>query len=880
MKDHQDNHCPLNIERAKFLELLNFDKNIARAEGSYLYTADGEKYLDFTSQYGAVPFGHNPEFLWDELLSQHKQSPGIMIQPFKSRGALALANELIEVAPGKPTNITFSCSGAEAIETAIKMARARTGRNKILSTLNGFHGKTMAASLATGNPYYREPFLCQNNDFAHIPYDDLAALEAALVSKEYAAFIVEPIQGEGGMIVPSPGYLKGCERLCSETGTLFVVDEIQVGLGRTGRLFACEAEDVSPDILVIAKALGGGMLPISACVANAKAWSKDFGQRHSSTFANNHLSAQIGLAVIRKLRSDSSVLDNVNTVGRYLKDQLNRLVAKFPKAFRSCSGEGFMLGLAIADWQDDEAYATGMTSKMGYAVPLVSSYLLNRHKIFTAPTLNASNVLRIQPNYLATAEQVDRLVAALEDVGALVTEGRFAEFFRAAIGLKPAVKAQKLRAVKNVIALPSGPKLGTFAFFMHPTTEQDATEGMPGGSEAYDEQETEKVINWIRQLKSVSSLAAPTYYMPCFPSKQGGYVDGWLISCPLTPREMMRLTKEEKAKLLNSYVKSAQSVNATMIGLGAFTSVISRSGLLVSDCGTPVTTGNAYTALTSTDSIRQLVQRSGRTLSELHLGIVGVSGSVGRLAMLDLGPDCKKISLIGNARNKTNHDSLEAVAGELLIEILGQTPGEYKSIRAELVAAGITAEHVLCDSSELSHADRHRQIYKRIKYVFERNKSAAAKFPITLTNEITQQLPHCDIVITATSNGEAFIKSECLARNAIICDVARPSDLTSEVLEQRDDVLAYEGGLVKLPAHLRFGGPNIVGLETGISLACLSETVILTMSQVQKNYSVGGVSSIAEARQVFQFANEHGFSTHIPQFDLTFRNKEKVYAVT
>lgn len=877
--------CPLNVERAKFLELLNFDKNIVRAEGSYLFGADGEQYLDFTSQYGAVPFGHNPEFLWDELLKQHQQSPGIMIQPFKSQGALALANELIAVAPGKPKQVTFACSGAEAIETAIKMARAGTGRRRILSTLNGFHGKTMAASLATGNPYYREPFLCENNDFTHIPYNDLAALEVALSTGEYAAFIVEPIQGEGGMIVPAPGYLKGCEQLCAQTGTLFVVDEIQVGLGRTGKLFACEAEDVSPDILVIAKALGGGMMPISACIANARAWSKDFGQRHSSTFANNHLSAQIGLAVIRKLRDDSHVLDNINAVGCYLKDKLETLVALYPSAFASCSGTGFMQGLTIADWQDDDAYVTGMASEMGYAVPLVSSYLLNRHGIFTAPTLNASNVLRIQPNYLTTRDQVDRLIAALDDVGALIGAGRFGEFFRAAMGMKPAEKTQTPRASRTVgnavaVPVPDGPKLGTFAFFIHPTTELDGVEAMPGGCAAYDEAETEKVMQWIRQLKSVNGLAAPAFYLPCFPSQQGGYVDGWLISSPLTPRDMMRLTKDEKARLLGSYVQSAKAVNANMIGLGAFTSVISRSGLLVSDCGIPVTTGNAYTALTSTDSVRQQVQQRGQALANLHLGIVGVSGSVGRLAMLDLGPECRHISLIGNARNKNNHSSLEAVAGELLIEILTHAAAAPGSMGAELAAAGITADHVLGDTRELAAAERHRQIYLHIKNLFADRRGAAARFPITLTNDICQQLPQCDLVITATSNGEAFIQPEYLARNAIVCDVARPSDLTAGVLDQRTDVMAYEGGLVKLPAPLRFGGANIVGLETGISLACLSETVILTMAQVQKNYSMGGVSSIAEARQVFQFANEHGFSTHIPQFDINVCDREKRYAVT
>lgn len=187
----------LNVERQRFLDVLNFNKSVVRAKDAYLYTDDGKQILDFTSQYGAVPFGHNPDFLWDVLCQQREQSPGIMIQPLQSQAAVALADALVQVAPGNHRHVTFAQSGAEAVEAAIKMVRARTGRHKILSTLNGFHGKTMASSLVTGNHYYREPFLCRTDDFDHIPFDDLNALEQALSGGEYAAFFVEPVQGEG-----------------------------------------------------------------------------------------------------------------------------------------------------------------------------------------------------------------------------------------------------------------------------------------------------------------------------------------------------------------------------------------------------------------------------------------------------------------------------------------------------------------------------------------------------------------------------------------------------------------------------------------------------------------------------------------------------------
>jgi acetylornithine/succinyldiaminopimelate/putrescine aminotransferase/predicted amino acid dehydrogenase len=865
----------LNVERQRFLDVLNFNKSVVRAKDAYLYTDDGKQILDFTSQYGAVPFGHNPDFLWDVLCQQREQSPGIMIQPLQSQAAVALADALVQIAPGTHRHVTFAQSGAEAVEAAIKMVRARTGRHKILSTLNGFHGKTMASSLVTGNHYYREPFLCRTDDFDHIPFDDLSALEKALSSGEYAAFFVEPVQGEGGMVTPAPGYLKACENLCHQYQTLLVVDEIQTGLGRTGALFACQHDDVQPDIIVIAKALGGGMLPISACIASPRAWSKDFGQRHSSTFANNHLTASIGLAVLRKLQDEPAILANVRELGAYLTAQLDQLVRDFPAAFRARSGVGFMQGIALADWQSEDSYFPGYVAELGQAVPVVASYLLNRHQIFTAPTLNASNVLRIQPNYLITREQIDRLIHALRDVGQLISEGRFSAFLNTIMGLgsrRHLMDMLQLPERTPAAAEPKGEKRGTFAFFIHPTTDTDLIEGMPGGVAAYDEQDIPRILDWSARLKKVNYLAAPSYYLPCCPSRDGGYVDGWLISSLLTPREMMRLNKDEKAELLASYMRAAQAVGATMVGLGAFTSVISRSGAMVTDFGLPVTTGNAYTALTSTDSVRQICTATGRPLASQHLGILGVKGSVGRLALLDLAPECGRISLIGNPRNKGNVESLEVVAGELLVQVLTDTQFQGLPLYANLAQTGIDPRHLQIDDTAPGSADYFAKVYRRIKHVYELNEGACPRFPLVLSNQVEQALAQCDVVITATSNGEAFIQPDCLKVNAIVCDVARPSDVAGEVQAVRPDVIAYEGGLVQLPADLRFGRPNVVGLPAGISLACLSETMILALAGVDRHYSVGGNSSLDEARQVFRWATAFGFLTHVPVFARTAIN--------
>lgn len=854
---------PLNNERSNFLSLINFNKSISSAKGSYLYSDEGETYLDFTSQYGAVSFGHNPDFLWEEINKQSISSQGIMIQPFQSQGAIELAEELIKLSPGNMKHVTFGCTGAEGVEISIKIAKSKTKRSKILSATNSFHGKTMGAVLATGNQFYSEIFYSDNDAFVHVPFNDLVELEKVLSTEEFAAFIVEPIQGEGGMVESLPGYLNGCQTLCEKFGTLFVIDEIQTGLGRTGSLFACEKEDVQPDILILAKALGGGLLPLSACLSNEKSWSPDFCERHSSTFANNHLSAMVGLQVIRRLSSDKKILDNIKIVGNYLKESLIALVNDYPLIYKSTSGCGLMQGIALESWQGLDSYIACVVSESGYVVPVISSYLLNEHKIFTAPTLNASDVLRIQPNYTVTKDQVDQLIYGLRDIGYLVSNNHFEKIFRSVIGLNKQNSIENEYIYKNTSPTPYGPKLGTFAFLMHPTTNDDLVESMPGGSMAYSQDDIDHIIEWGNKLKSVNFLATAAHYIPSVQSSKYGYVDGWFISCPLLPNEMMHLTRVQKEKLLSSYVAVAKQKNANVIGLGAFTSVISKSGTAILDCGIPVTTGNSYTALTSTDSIRYICKKQNRNIDKLHFGVVGVSGSVGRLAMLDLGPECNRVSLMGNPKNKANVSSLEVIAGELLVEIFFS--GDKSSpIRIKLESGGVNVEFIR-NLFVNKNNETLREIFCKVKGKYISNKGSLENFPIELSNNVSFQLPKCDLVISATSNGKSFITPNMIAENAIMCDVARPSDLIDDISIVRNDVTFYEGGLVNLPNNVKFGEANLVGLPTGVTLACLSEAMILTMKQATHNYSIGGTSSLEEAKQIFQWGKDNGFITHIPK---------------
>lgn len=218
----------LNPARASLLKMFALDAKIVSGSGFTLLDEDGRPYLDFLSQYGALPFGHNPPMLWDALDSARAEQLPSLVQPLLAVEAERLAERLAEITPGDLAITTFANSGAETVEAAIKLARLRTGRSGILSTLNGFHGKTLGALSATGKPLYQEGFSAPAPGFDYVPYGDLDALKTRLemAGDNIAAFIVEPIQGEGGVICPPQDYIDSAITICRSHGVLFILDEI------------------------------------------------------------------------------------------------------------------------------------------------------------------------------------------------------------------------------------------------------------------------------------------------------------------------------------------------------------------------------------------------------------------------------------------------------------------------------------------------------------------------------------------------------------------------------------------------------------------------------------------------------------------------------
>ena len=391
--------------------LLGDSGRFVRARGSLLTDERGTEYLDCLAGFGAVNVGHNhPELL--AALEQVAELPNFL-QVWPSAVAAALAASLLEVAPGGLGRVFFCNSGTEAVEAAIKLARGSTGRPGLLSTTQAFHGKSMGSLSVSGRPVYREPFGPLLPGCELVPFGDLDALERALRTREYGGFVVEPIQGEAGIVVPPAGYLKAAEQLCRATETLLVVDEVQTGMGRTGTLFACDREGVAPDVLCLAKGLSGGLIPIGACLARSEVWNRVYGTRetahlHTSTFGGGTRACAVALKTLEVLLRDR-LPEHADQVGARLLARLSDIAERFP-LIAEVRGRGLLIGVEFA------APRIGARLAREYAGAVAAALLWQEHRIITINTLSNPNVMRIEPPLVLTEEQADRIADALEAV--------------------------------------------------------------------------------------------------------------------------------------------------------------------------------------------------------------------------------------------------------------------------------------------------------------------------------------------------------------------------------------------------------------------------------------------------------------------------------
>ncbi len=862
----------LNVTRQELLDFVGLNETVASASGTRIVTESGQTLIDFVGQFGAVPFGYGPREITDAATAFLASGRPTFVQPLLNPEVEQLARRLIEIAPGSMSRVTFTTSGAETVEAAIKLARAATNRELIVGTCTGFHGKTQGAVGVTGKQLYREPFHLRPDGFSHVPYGDLAALETMLQKNRVAAFFVEAVQGEAGMITPPAGYLLAAQELCRKYGALFVLDEIQTGLGRTGQLFAATAEGLAPDVLLLAKALGGGLVPIGACIYGENCWSRDFDRHHSSTFAVNGFTAAVGLAVIEQLTANGGeVVKRAAEQGAYLRAGLERLVAHYPQVFESLDGRGLMLGLKFRRWSGDRLYTLSLASAFGALVPIVCGYLKSRHGVYCLPTLSEGNVLRIQPPFTISQGDIDVLLHGLHAAAELIAHDQQHRLILDAHGFAgprgPLAKWAAPTAAKRHGG--GGRCLGRFAFLLHPTTPESVNGDSIVDALGVSAEEKAFMQDWLAEFSEWAKPDLDTgvsYHARHIYNDDGDYVEGWLVGSLLQPRDLMRLSMSKRRKLLDNYLETVASLDVDFVGLGAYTSVISNAGSDVVNERFHTTTGNSLTAMVGVDALVSTCAARGAPLAKRLTGVIGAYGSVGRLASLRLGKYSEHLVLLGNAANRGAMHELRLVGGELYSAALqamrsGHPTGIAKTLAMLLPDAGVV-ERLL--ARDLSDDAQLRDLFDSIDAL---GREKAGYLPaVTVASDLAHWLPRLEVVLSATSNGAAFIDPAALHHNAIICDCAQPPDIGHSSLPQRPDVTVIEGGLIHMPERsYRFGDQNLTSLPSGTIFSCLAETIVLTMAGKQRDYSIGKRPTLADAEAIFELARDFGFAPAVEQ---------------
>ncbi len=379
----------INPYLARLMNFAGFGVEV-EAQGCTIRDHEGREYLDFLGGYGVFALGHRHPKVVEAVKMQLDKMP-LSGKTFFNAVQAELAERIAEIAPADLEFSFFSNSGAEAVEAALKFAKVTTGRSKIVAAKGGFHGKTIGALSTTGRDNYRMPFEPLMPGVEFVPFGDLDA-SAAAIQNDTAAVLVEPVQGEGGIRVPPVGYLKGLKEQCQAAGALLVADEVQTGLGRTGMMFGCDFDGVQPDIMTLAKSLGGGVMPIGATVFTQQIGEAVFGKSplaHTSTFGGNGLACAAGIATIDVIKSEGLVARSA-VLGERLKGFI-RQATEGSDLVAEIRGRGLMVGVEFAIDEVGE---------------LVIAQMVKRG-VVAAYTLNNPRVIRLEPPLIVTEEQVD-----------------------------------------------------------------------------------------------------------------------------------------------------------------------------------------------------------------------------------------------------------------------------------------------------------------------------------------------------------------------------------------------------------------------------------------------------------------------------------------
>jgi ornithine--oxo-acid transaminase len=408
----------INPQFTRVLKKIGFDREWTRAEGAYLWDARGDKYLDMLGGFGMFNVGRNNPHVRAALVEALELDLPGSVQLGVSPLPPLLAQELIRRTPARLERVLFTSSGTEAVEAAIKLGRAATSRTRVLSAEHSFHGLTLGALSANGSAEFTERFGPLLPGFARVPFGDLDALERELGTEDVALFLIEPVQGKG-VNLPPTGYLEGAQALCRQYGTLFCVDEVQTGFGRTGRLFAFEHWGLEPDLVPVAKSLSGGFVPVGALLMSKAVHAAVFDSlehsfSHGSTFAPNELAMAAGLATLHEL-DEQDLVARTARLGEHLLELTLSLVERYD-VVHDVRGLGLLWAIEFAEPESGKrSYRLLDRVQPGLFAQVVVVPLFKEYRILSQVAGHGIPVIKGIPPLTVSESDLDWFAEALDE---------------------------------------------------------------------------------------------------------------------------------------------------------------------------------------------------------------------------------------------------------------------------------------------------------------------------------------------------------------------------------------------------------------------------------------------------------------------------------
>ncbi len=787
----------------RLLESLRLDVTYHRANGAHLFYYDHacveQQVLDLVGGFGSLLLGHSHPILLAE--AQRLLASGLPIHSQGSHQPLAedLAQELSRRANGDYCCV-FSNSGTEAVEVALKHAMLETDGRTIIALEGAFHGKTLGALQAIGSPEFRGPFQFSGLPVIRALRNDLQALDAAFnQASNLAAFVFEPIQGEGGVRPLTAEFVKRAAELCAIRGIPFISDECQTGCSRTGRFLACEELGVQPDYVLLSKSLGGGLAKVAATLILRSRYREQFDTLHTSTFAADGFSCAMALKTLALL--DAPLMTKIRDLGRQLLDELHGIRNKFPDIIADVRGRGLMLGLEFRSQSESPSFMLRLLSSQNKLMFLVAGYLLHRHQIRVLPTLSDPWTLRLQPPVCLDAGDRQLLVHAIENVCLLLRSHNL-----------PGLTDFLLEGDKE-ISDPPAVQGAAWKFFAFNAPAFSARQSVVPPRrvgwlchmiDADDLTRQEPRLSILapadreRLLERFSPFACPVVMSAVDVRSAGGEkLRLYPIMLPFTSRMAKHWLDTRQLgwcrSLIRGGIETARSLGCSLVSLGQYTSIATCNGRSVADPGIGLTSGNNYTVALVVQAIELLLISKNLDATDCTLAVVGATGNIGQTCAALLAPRFARTLLVGSGQ-ALSRSRLDQLAAEL---------------------------------------------------------------PRARVAESRDELTRAQVVLSAVNAVDTPLNHEHFGPGAIVCDVSVPSSICQGATAKRPDVTFVRGGIASLP-----GGEDLqianFPLAPGQAFGCLAEAMLLGFAGVCDATYTGSVTPAKVAR-LAELAEQHGF---------------------